>query len=296
MFFYLLWVGKRPSKIEFLKEKPLDIDFSETFKIKTIEYTICGKIDSNFKNYEFPDKNKYTKSVYLSSHLQKAIRRMDSEKSVKTALHFINLDYNSFIRRLPIIMLEDVTFHECFPVLIWLMIANTKGFTIKEEIIKWLLGVVYTLSQIEEYTEYLKYKDTVEMIHENIYLQSLSFRKSYGGMKGDMEMIEYYKRHIDNSEIIVRSDKISIIKLDIGDLEYKDWIKSANDFHCNRYIIKHVGKYTELDDEKIKRLIWIFRSCFNKRHQQIEYDDKDTLEWEKIKKNVNRFQKNCQFY
>ena len=66
-----------------------------------------------------------------------------------------------------------------------------------------------------------------------------------------MEMIEYYKRHIDNSEIIVRSDKISIIKLDIGDLEYKEWIKSANDFHCNRYIIKHVGKYTELDDEKI---------------------------------------------
>ena len=70
-------------KIEFLKEKPLDVDFSEKFKIKKNEYTICGKINSSFKNYEFPDENKYTKSVYLSSHLQKAIRRMDSEKSVK---------------------------------------------------------------------------------------------------------------------------------------------------------------------------------------------------------------------
>ena len=296
MFFYLLWNGKRPSKIKFLKEKPLDVDFSETFKIKNTEYMICGKINSSFKNYVFPDKNKYTKSVYLSSHLQKAIRRMDSEKSVKTALHFINLDYNSFIRRLPIIMLEDVTFHECFPVLVWLMIANTKGFTIKEEIVKWLLGVVYTLSQIKEYTQYIKYKDTLETNGENIYLQSLRFRKSYGGMKGDMEMIEYYKRHIDNGEIIVRDDKINIIKLDIGDLEYKEWIKSANDFHCNRYIVKHVSKYTELDDEKIKRLIWNFRSCFNKRHPKIEYDDEDKLEWEKIKKNVIHFQKICRFY
>ena len=71
MYFYLLWNGKRPSKIEFFKEKPLDVDFSEKFKIKKNEYTICGKINSSFKNYEFPDENKYTKSVYLSSVFKK---------------------------------------------------------------------------------------------------------------------------------------------------------------------------------------------------------------------------------
>ena len=41
---------------------------------------------------------KYTKSLYLSSHLQKCIRRMETMKSIQTAYHFINLDYNSFIK------------------------------------------------------------------------------------------------------------------------------------------------------------------------------------------------------
>lgn len=295
MFFYLEWNDKRPSNISLLEEEPKHFNFSETFKIKKENFTICGNINPYFKDYNFPDENKYTKSIYLSSHIQKAIRRMDSEKSVKTALHFINLDYNSFIRRLPIIMLEDVTFHECFPILIWLMIANTKGFIMKQEIIKWILGVVYTLSELKKYTVYSKCKDAIKLNTNDINIQSLIFRKSYGGMKGDMEMIEYYIQNL-HVDIPVQTDKIKIIKLDIEDLDYKDWIKSANDFHCNRYILQYVKKCSELEEDEIKRLIWIFSSSYNKRHQNVVYDDKDKEKWNKIKKNVKVFQNNCRFY
>ena len=74
---------------------------------------------------------------------------MEDVKSVQTAKHIIDLDCNSFLRRLPIIMIEDVTLHESFPIIIWLMIAYYKGFEIKNEIVKWLLGVVYCLSVCE---------------------------------------------------------------------------------------------------------------------------------------------------
>ena len=111
MYFYLEWLEKRPSKIQLINDKPEKINFSETFKIKKKEYVLCGLINTNFTDYK-KTKSLYTKNQYLSSHLQKCIRRMDSIKSVQTAKHFIDLDSNSFLGRLPIIMLEDVTIHE----------------------------------------------------------------------------------------------------------------------------------------------------------------------------------------
>ena len=42
---------------------------------------------------------------------------MEDVKSVQTAKHIIDLDCNSFLRRLPIIMIEDVTLHDHFQLL-----------------------------------------------------------------------------------------------------------------------------------------------------------------------------------
>ena len=86
------------------------------FKYKKKEYTICGNINPNFTKY-YPPVKEYKKNQYLLSHLQKSIRRMEDVKSVQTAKHIIDLDCNSFLRRLPIIMIEDVTLHESFQLL-----------------------------------------------------------------------------------------------------------------------------------------------------------------------------------
>ena len=81
---------------------------------------------------------------------------MDDIKAVQTSKHLIDLDCNSFLRRLPIIMLEDVTLHSSFPIIIWLMIASSKKYQLKLEMIKWLLGVVYYLSNETSKQMYFK--------------------------------------------------------------------------------------------------------------------------------------------
>ena len=156
MYFYLEWLDKRPTLIQLSHDKPETITFQEPFRIKNKEYILCGNINPNFKTYYPPPKLEYTKNQYLLSHIQKSVRRMDDIKSVQSAKHLIDLDCTSFLRRLPIIMLEDVTLHESITIIVWLMIANSKKFPLKLEMIKWLLGIVYYLSNETEKTFYSK--------------------------------------------------------------------------------------------------------------------------------------------
>lgn len=302
MYFYLEWLEKKPSIITLTNERPRNINYESSFKIDRSskeEIIICGNISNDFKNYQFSKDIKYRKNQYLSSHLQKSIRRMDSFKSIQTAKHFIDLDINSFLRRLPIIMLEDVCIHESFSIIIWLMIVVSKNYKIKNEMIQWLLGIIYYLS-----TELKKENYSNEIIQElplndndNLLFKTLHFRKKYGGMKGDMNMIEYYKHRLNQNNqgnLIIKNDKIKLIKLTIDDLEKKDWIYQANDFHCNRYIIKQIQSYyPEYTIVELKTLIWENSSSFNKRIKNKKEKNKD---WEKIRKRMKYIQMNCEFY
>ena len=301
MFFYLEWLDKRPKRVSIINEFPKEINYQDKFIIDKKEITICGNINDNFMNYYPPPKIYYKKDQYLSSHLQKCIRRMNDIKSVQTAKHFIDLNIISFLRRLPIIMLEDVTIHSSISIIIWLMIAVSKGFHIKLEMVKWLLGVVYYLSNDKEYTqyssEYIQESNIEYFLEKKDILYTLRFRKRYGGMKGDMNMIESFIDLIINNKVLIKEDKIPIIKLKMEPLQYKEWIYQANDFHCNRSIISQIKQYyPEIKDERIKELIWIFSSSINKRKYREDYLNADIQEWVKIKKYVKYVQKNCIFY
>ena len=296
MYFYLKWEDRRPTTIKLLNDTPKEVNFSQTFKVKGKEHTICGWINPTFHTYYPPVKKTHKKSQYLSSHLQKCIRRMDDVKSVKTAKNFIELDYTSFIRWLPIIMLEDVSLHESFPILIWLMISNTKGFKLKLPIFKWLLGVVYHLSKCREKTFYSKLEDEMNIDNENdIVMNTLRFRKCYGGMNGDMEMIEYYTQNLEN--LSVNTDKIFIIKHNVEGLQNGEWLIEANDFHCNKHILNYIKeRFPKYEKEYIKRLIWIFSSSLNYRISPLEYTEKESDDWGIIEKKVKMYQKNCVYY
>ena len=50
---------------------------------------------------------------------------------VITGFEWIDLNQQSFLRRLPILMMEDVTIHESVKVIVWLMIAVSKGYELK---------------------------------------------------------------------------------------------------------------------------------------------------------------------
>ena len=197
-------------------------------------------------------------------------------------------------------MLEDVTIHESFICIIWLMISVSKGFLLKHEMVKWLLGVVYYLSCEKKKTFYNN-KDIEEIsidkdIQEIDILQCLRIRKAYGGMKGDMNMIEYYVHLIYHGKETVLYDKIPRVQLNMDNLEKNEWLYEANDFHCNRYVLDQVKDYfPEMRKEEIKELIWIFSSSLNHRVVVVKCE-KMRQKWGKIEKVVRRIQKNCKYY
>jgi hypothetical protein len=65
----------------------------------------------------------------LKSMIQKGFRRCMTEKAARLALELALRSSDEFLRRMPIIMLEDGMLHGGFPVAVWLMIAQTKGYT-----------------------------------------------------------------------------------------------------------------------------------------------------------------------
>ena len=302
LYFYLQWLGKRPEIIEITKTPPKIITFQCQFKSHTdLTIIVCGNL-SEGNIYQPSKKQTYSKPQYLMSHLQKAIRRMESMKSLQTAKHLLDLDTSSFLRRLPIIMLEDVYIHSSISVVIWLMIAVSKKYVLQTTHIKWLLGVVYFISVNKEpVVNYQKregnYQWDIDMIDPkiNTLLYSLRFRQNYGGMKGDMKMIEDYIYQVLHKIITIQEDKIPLLNIDvIQSLNYSDWIYQANDFHCNRYLLKQVSKkYPRFSEEYCKQLIWEHSSCINKRHKHNPTKKDD---WKQIKPIVKYFQKNCIFY
>ena len=301
MYFYLEWISRRPSKILITDERPKNINYETIFKIDKGEIILCGNISEKFTNYE-TGPIVYSKNQYLLSHLQKCVRRMKTLKCVQTAKHLIDVDVTSLLRRLPIIMLEDVTIHESISIIIWLMIADSKKYILKNEMVQWILGVVYYLSKEPTKTEY---KNNVNIEYEwepkkyseedNTILYSLKFRKRYGGMKGDMYMIEDYKKKIIHNDTKIMRHKIPIIQIsNVLRMEFHEWIYQANDFHCNRSIPRQIMKYYPMYDEQyIKELLWKYSSCKNNRVKHNVGMNKD---WEKIKEGVKKVQKSCIYY
>ena len=301
--FYLEWQNKRPSICEFRDTIPDNYNFECRVNIggcKEVfqEIKLYGLIEEELEDYKF-EKSPFTKRSYLVSHLQKCIRKMKHDKSIKTAKHLIDLDITSLLRRLPIIMFEDVIPHDSLPIIIWLMISVTKGFKMKTVMIQYLLGVVYFLSSCPKHEEY-SFNETIDLtkINGNLFLKSILIRRSYGGMKGDMQMLNYFielwLKKFEHGEN-VRSDKIRYIDHRLDHLKVEEWYLSANDFHCNHTLIPNVKKqYDIYSEEYIKSLIWNYSSSYNQRITS-HYNEEEFKDWIIIKKFVRFQQKSMNF-
>jgi hypothetical protein len=302
--FYLDWTNKRPIS-NFIGHIPDNIDFTTSIKIRGHEHTIndtivCGSIRPDY-NYKASCIH-YTKKSFLQSHLQKNIRKMNLN-SVKTAKHIIDLDPNILLRRLPIIMFEDVIPHDSINTIIWLMIAVSKGYKLKNYMVEWLLGVVYWLTICKKHDIY---DNTYPKIFTDInrtsykdktFLKSCVIRLSYGGMKCDMCMIKYFIDYYNNENILLNQDKVKFIKLDIARLEHNEWDITANDFHCDHKLLININKqYPMFDIDYIRHLIWTYSSRKNLRIIENDRIDEEYKDWKIIKKFTRYLQKNMNYY
>lgn len=152
-------------------------------------------------------KSYYIPPALLKSMLQKNVRRCRPEAAVRIAAELIRCDWLQFIRRLPVIMLEDSFLHPLLPAVIWLMLASSSssssqdgsGFVPSKEHIDLCLQVVWDIAGC-------KYRDAPFVFipaykaptqgsiaqlspFQQALVKSLIVRAAYGGMKCDVAML-----------------------------------------------------------------------------------------------------------
>jgi hypothetical protein len=312
-YFYLSWDGKKPYQYAFfVEEKPSNINFTKSvfWKDAGYEIIVCGhfphlqnvdiKNKSTYRHlYKLDKERKYRNTSLLKSLLQKAIRRKESSIAVKCAFHFMTLDIQEFLRRLPIIMIEDTSIHEVFPTLIWLMIAVTdETFLLDKSIYEYLMGVVYVISMIPTYVP-IRGKCAPLILHEVpqspllSIIYALMLRRAYGGMKCDMTLCEEYAFMIyTQPKFNLERTKIRPILLEsISELALSEWLTEAIDFHCTPQILTYIAEeYPEYDEEYIQKLIWHYSSKINGRIKEKSSPEVKYIDWKKIQPYVKRVQ------
>lgn len=237
-------------------------------------------LNSNLYNFE----SKYTtKNVsLLKSQLQKSIRRMNTNLSINICYQMINLDFNELLRRLLIITLEDVFLNQYFGILTWMMVAfSAKKWNPTNKDINWILNYVNYLCSISYRDKYYKI-DTVHKscdIDDKLYsslIFSLELRKSYGGMKGDIKMLNWFinewnirfKSNSEHTDFIKKNMKVvNILNENIVLVKPSEMLLEGCDFHNYPDIINIIySNNLQFNKEQIKEAIWQYSSKINFRN------------------------------
>ena len=208
----------------------------------------------------------------LKSNLQKAVRRGCHSIAVASALAMIQKEPTQFLRRLPIIYIEDVCLIDSFPIVIWLLMADAQ-YTMTNNDIGILMQMVYSLCCSSKYFDDRELMCNREYTHELLekeeacsHLLSLHYRYLYGGLKGDMQLlknaIEFY---VANPSAIVRYSFSRTFPFEID--ANVVIMQEAIDFHPFPVMITSIHKITGIDKQMIKECIWFAESGYNCRKQ-----------------------------
>ena len=308
--FYLNWENPKsyPNKhAEWLNEMPKNtkINFKKTINWKEFKSSVlvCGTFPEDKSEFIFYENDLPPCSdiPLLKSHLQKSIRRNKPDQAVKTAFNLMDLDFTHFIRRIIIIMIEDVYIHQSINTLTWIMLAIEDWKPSKNHI-EWLLGVVAFLAD----TKYRIIHGRIDKLHTQTYFQEISkinnskyrsslwsllIRKSYGGMKGDMEMINHtifkylneFQVNKDKKSLEYFHQKFKAVDTNLDKLMNNEWIPNAVDFHCCPNIIFMIqNNFWEegFEDNDIKKAIWEFSSKITYKKELIEEEKQEEKESE----------------
>jgi hypothetical protein len=229
------------------------------------------------------------------------------DQALQIAWHLIKLDPDAFLRRLFVIMLEDVSLHMSLSVIVWLTSAISKGYKLQSKHISWLLGVTRHLCQEPKktYIEYCHYEqydiptlisqlnqsDLSELNKDIIY--SILFRFSYGGMPPDLNMFYWFAINLLNRNIETSTAHLESIDTDtIQPIKICDILVNCADFHCFPQLIQMIHQqFPEVAEDNIRHAIWECNSKKNTRfHDTIDPFLSDI--WAKIRPIARRIQRN----
>mmetsp|Transcript_17207 Transcript_17207/g.41918 ORF Transcript_17207/g.41918 Transcript_17207/m.41918 type:complete len:602 (+) Transcript_17207:63-1868(+) len=151
----------------------------------------------------------------LKSILQKSIRRRRPLPSIKVAMELADKGLGELLRRLPIICIEDSTLHHDFAFLVWLMVAQSKQFQPTRPMMTRLFRAVFEIAScpwrdnldtpkgLEDDPEDISLTAMSKIVIEDemegshlpqtecdLMLRSILLRHKYGGMGGDLRMLQ----------------------------------------------------------------------------------------------------------
>lgn len=273
------------------RPEPTDIFVNEITKYNLKLY-IRRKYHPVDKNIRMIDKKIYI--PLCKSNLQKAIRRGNIETTLCSTIYMLQNDPIQLFRRIPIIEVEDVCLMSSYNVCVWLMMANNYHQVTKRDYYNVLL-IVSNLCKKSEYIN-IHHDDLPEVSIKDIknhknrdILLGLFYRKEYGGLKGDIKMLNNVIYDLYNNKIeVYELDK----KLKVNLPTDFTILPESIDFHCYPSILEYIQKNTLIDKDLIKTYIWNVESGLNFRKVETiesskKYSNDET--WEIIKKYLDEY-------
>lgn len=313
-YFFLDWSSTKPV-VKWLKEKPLGIQWESEVMWKEMKLfvTLGSNQTSSSKESEKPSIDTSLLSL-IKSNLQKCVRRQLTEKALETAQRFMEWDMSHFLRRLSIIMMEDVMLHESLPVIIWLTAAESKGFFLSRKIQQWLLSVVDYLCQEKRESYWslgISNQDQSLLSREKEFYQeakkrsqkdlifSLLFRKSYGGMQGDCVMMMSFASHLCQEKCPVSDTPLLPLDRVVRPIALEKIETCAVDFHCYPQLLAQLCRiYKDIGEKDMKLAVWNHNSRTNYRIHQRNLPETERIKmnhslkiWFRIRNRIELIQK-----
>lgn len=211
----------------------------------------------------------------LKSNLQKAVRRFESDIAMASAAAILWYGKDGFIelvRRLGIIYIEDVCLIDHYCIVCWLMMASAKSYVpsyLDEWILIQIAGDLARTTHVYEDVD--SHSGDVNKIHKNVHelqtsndaIKCVYLRSLYGGMKGDMVMLQRSVcNYINGDESYNVSCWEEIERCVPDELEI---LSVAIDFHPLPHMLSWIEKQSNVSRDTIKQMIWFVYSGVNYR-------------------------------
>ena len=207
----------------------------------------------------------------LKSNLQKAVRRGQVALALQSALAVLERDPMELLRRLPILYIEDVCLMDSYPLLIWWMMAGKEYILTTLDKYYVLQCVLHLATEMRAYDATYRTKKGLDESwvkrEATDAVLAVYYRSLYGGMKGDMRMlegaVEYY---------LGQPEEILHVSFEnpIDDAYWRDAFEilpQAVDFHPFPRLLTAIAKKTGMEEKIIQEFIWYVDSAINVRKQ-----------------------------